>query len=131
MAVREARGLGTLIRPARERMGWTQEQLAKRINMEKSYVSAIERGTRQWPRDNAEDLAEALSLDLVEMAIAAGVLPEAARRRQTRPEDAFPPDDPMREVILAAHDMDYDTRKALRDYALFLRGSRPAMAHSG
>jgi hypothetical protein len=71
-------------------------------------------------------MAAALGLDLVEMAIVAGVLPESARRPQTRPEDAYPPDDPMREVIHVTADMDYDARKAVRDYARVLAGSRTA-----
>lgn len=67
-------GLGALIRSARQRRGWTQEQLADRIGVQKSYVSQWETGARKWPQEHIRAIAEHLGLSQVDMAVAAGLI---------------------------------------------------------
>ena len=40
------RGLGARIRQLRENHGWSQEELADRAGIDRSYMSGIERGVR-------------------------------------------------------------------------------------
>lgn len=127
MPAREPQLLGTLVRPARQRMGWTQDQLASRLGIDKGYISAIEIGARRWPLEHVEALAEALGLDLMEMAIAAGMLPEHVRQRRTV-EDAFPPDDPAREIVALLTGMGMDQREDVLSYTQFLISTREGKA---
>jgi transcriptional regulator with XRE-family HTH domain len=81
-------GLGTLIRTARQRRGWTQEQLADRIGVQKSYVSQWETGARKWPQEYIRPIADLLGLSQVDMAVAAGLIDP--------PQEAPPqPNDPI------------------------------------
>lgn len=67
-------GLGALIRAARLRRGWTQENLAERIGVQKSYVSQWETGARKWPQEHVRNIADVLGLSQVDMAVAAGLI---------------------------------------------------------
>lgn len=69
-------GLGALIRSARQRRGWTQEQLAEKIGVQKSYVSQWETGARKWPQEHVRAIAFHLGLSQVDMAVAAGLIDE-------------------------------------------------------
>jgi transcriptional regulator with XRE-family HTH domain len=82
--MRNGDGLGGLVREARLRRGWTQEQLGDRLGVEKSYVSAIETGARKWPQEYVRPLSELLGLSQVEMAVAAGMI-DPPERMPPRP----------------------------------------------
>lgn len=87
-------GLGALIRTARQRRGWTQEQLAEKIGVQKSYVSQWETGARKWPQEHVRAIAFYLGLSQVEMAVAAGIIDE--------PQDPPPlPTDPLVTELVA------------------------------
>lgn len=83
-----------MIRAARLRRGWTQDELAARLGIKASYISQWETGIRKWPGTYVRALAEALGLSQVEMAVAAGLI--------DRPDTAPPPAaDPAREAVYA------------------------------
>jgi transcriptional regulator with XRE-family HTH domain len=54
---------GELIRSARERLGWTQAQLASKIGVTASYITKIEGSEATASYDRVIDLARALALD--------------------------------------------------------------------
>jgi transcriptional regulator with XRE-family HTH domain len=70
----ETNELGRLIREARLRRGWTQEDVANRLGVKDSYVSQWETGARRWPQEYVRPLAALLGLSQVEMAVAAGLI---------------------------------------------------------
>lgn len=70
----EPSGLGSLIREARLRRGWTQVQLGEAVEVAPSYISQIETGARKWPQELIAPLATALGLSQVDMAVAAGLI---------------------------------------------------------
>ena len=55
--------LGANVRCYRKLKGMTQEQLAHEVGMERSYISDLERGTRNPSVRALGRLAEALSVD--------------------------------------------------------------------
>ncbi|MGH2562523.1 MAG: helix-turn-helix domain-containing protein [Thermomicrobiales bacterium] len=112
-----------LVRDARLKMGWTQDELAKRIGIDKGYISAIEVGTRRWPLEHIEALATTLGLDYLEMVVAAGMVPESAGRRRAV-DDTFPEGDPARDILARMREMSIADREAMRDYADFLASRR-------
>lgn len=54
------REFGTRVRKMREGLGWSQEELASRSGLHRTYVGAIERGERNVSVLNVRRLAEAL-----------------------------------------------------------------------
>lgn len=68
-----AGGLGELIKAARLRRGWTQQDLADRLDVDRAYVSAMESG-RRWPQQYVRGLSHELGLSQVDMAVAAGLI---------------------------------------------------------
>lgn len=73
--------LAAQLRALRLRRGLTQETLAERAGMDRSYLSAIERGRNNVPLDTICRLAWALGMDVRDLLSA----PPAARRRRARP----------------------------------------------
>jgi len=67
------RDFGAKVRRLREAHGWSQEQLAERAALNRSYVGEIERGTVIASILTVEKLARALSVPIAEL------LPDAAR----------------------------------------------------
>ena len=63
--IRERFGFAVKVR--REELGLTQEDLADRAGIHRTYLSDIERGTRNVSLINIERLASALSLKLSEL----------------------------------------------------------------
>jgi DNA-binding XRE family transcriptional regulator len=59
--------IGATVRVRREALGLTQEELAERARLHRTYLSDIERGTRNVSLLNIERLAGALSLSLSEL----------------------------------------------------------------
>lgn len=57
---------GEVIKSAREKMGWTQEDLAKRIMERKNVLSSIERGALMPDVKTARKLEKALGIRLLE-----------------------------------------------------------------
>lgn len=88
--------LGHLIREARLKKGWQQQDVAARLNVDSAYISAIEGGKRNWPRQYVPDIARVLGLDEVEMAVAAGLISPRPSHQSQPPHD---PTDP-RELLI-------------------------------
>lgn len=55
---------GHTIRELRRREGWSQEQLAHRAELNRSYVGEVERGLAMPSLDTAHKLAQALNVPL-------------------------------------------------------------------
>ncbi|MFL5330257.1 MAG: helix-turn-helix domain-containing protein [Gemmataceae bacterium] len=58
---------GDAIRISREALGLTQEELAHKAKMHRSYLSDIERGSRNVSIINIERLAAGLSISLADL----------------------------------------------------------------
>jgi transcriptional regulator with XRE-family HTH domain len=61
------RGLGWRVRQLREAKGWTQEMLAGRAGLDRSYVAGIEAGLRNPSTRALAKLARALGVTLSEL----------------------------------------------------------------
>jgi transcriptional regulator with XRE-family HTH domain len=48
------------VRTARKGKGWSQEELAERASLHRTYISIIERGLKNVSIDNIEAIAKAL-----------------------------------------------------------------------
>lgn len=68
--------LGRRIREKRKELGWTQEELAAKAEIDRSYIGGVERGERNLTFTMLCDIAEALGCDVA--ALTAG-LPELPR----------------------------------------------------
>ncbi len=44
-----SKGLGQMLRMLREEKGWTQEELAEKASVERSYLAKLETGVKQNP----------------------------------------------------------------------------------
>ncbi|MBA2679491.1 MAG: helix-turn-helix transcriptional regulator [Ktedonobacteraceae bacterium] len=58
---------GKRVRLMRRTREWSQEQLAERVGVHASYISAIERGTESVSLDNAKRLAKEFKVSLAEL----------------------------------------------------------------
>jgi transcriptional regulator with XRE-family HTH domain len=58
---------GFAVKDRREALSWTQEEFAERVGIHRTYLSDVERGTRNLSLVNIERLAVALSLKLSEL----------------------------------------------------------------
>jgi len=58
---------GKRMREVRERVGISQEKLAEKAGLHRTYVSSVERGKRNISLLNIERLARALSVTLAEL----------------------------------------------------------------
>jgi y4mF family transcriptional regulator len=56
--------VGQRIKERRVELGWTQEQLAQKAGISKSFLSELENGKRSVSADNLLDLARALGVSL-------------------------------------------------------------------
>ena len=70
------RRFGERVREARDRRGWSQEQLAAEAGLDRTYVGSVERGERNIALLNINKLALALNDDF------AGILPGPADTRR-------------------------------------------------
>lgn len=117
--------LGNLIRDARLRRGWQQQDLATALGVAPGYISTIEAGKRNWPRQYIPAISDALGVDEIDMAIAAGLISPRPDRPAVNP---FDPDDPrqqIRDLIERVPD-----RERLRGVAAMLREWLPAASAS-
>lgn len=65
------RAFGEAVRLMRKRRGWSQEQLAEAAGLDRTYISGLERGTRNPALSTQERIAAALGVplhDLLEQA---------------------------------------------------------------
>jgi len=58
---------GDAVRSRREELGLTQEELAERARIHRTYLSDVERGSRNLSLINIERLSEGLALSLPEL----------------------------------------------------------------
>lgn len=61
-ALRRRRAFGTRVRALRDDHGWSQEQLAERAELHRTYIGSVERGERNISLDNIWALADALGV---------------------------------------------------------------------
>jgi transcriptional regulator with XRE-family HTH domain len=62
-----AAALGRRVRQLREANGWTQERLAERADLDRSYIAGIEVGRRNPSLNALEKLSSAFGLDLADL----------------------------------------------------------------
>jgi len=55
------------LRLFRKQHGWSQEELAARSGLHRTFVSSVERGERNISLDNIDRLAQALDIDVQEL----------------------------------------------------------------
>lgn len=55
---------GKRVRLARSKLGWSQEELAHRANSNRTYISDVERGTRNASLEVIERIAKALDVTM-------------------------------------------------------------------
>lgn len=58
---------GSRLRALRTDRGWSQEEFAHRADLDRTYVSGVERGVRNPTLDVIARLAEALDVDVAEL----------------------------------------------------------------
>lgn len=58
---------GAAVRQRRLDQGWTQDKLAERAGLDRSFVSGIERGTRTVSIVTLEKIAEAFNVSMAEL----------------------------------------------------------------
>ncbi|HEY1066739.1 MAG TPA: helix-turn-helix transcriptional regulator [Pirellulales bacterium] len=58
---------GLAVRARRDELGWNQEELAEKADIHRTYLSDVERGSRNLSLVNIEKLAGALGLSLTEL----------------------------------------------------------------
>jgi len=60
---------GAKVREARSQLGISQEELALRSDLHRTYIGSVERGERNITLINAEKIAQALETQLYELLI--------------------------------------------------------------
>jgi len=68
--------VGENIKYYRTKLGMTQEELAERANINRSYLASLERGRRNTTLKTVEMLAKALGVSISDLVSSSGVLPE-------------------------------------------------------
>lgn len=59
--------LGNRIRMRRKELGWTQEELAAKADIDRSYIGGVERGERNLTFTMLCDICASLSCDVAEL----------------------------------------------------------------
>ncbi len=63
-----SKGLGLMLRILREEKGWTQEELAEKASVERSYLAKLETGVKQNPSLKVlKRLAKSLRVPVTEL----------------------------------------------------------------
>ena len=73
------KALGTVLRAERQRLGLSQEELCHRAELDRTYLSGLERGTRTPNLRTLMRLAAALKVKLSRLVLAAEALHDAPR----------------------------------------------------
>lgn len=84
MAHRDLAAFGAAVRLHRQRLSLSQEQLAERSELHRTYVSGIERGERNLGLLNVFRLADALAVSAADLLATADPLRRRASRRPSR-----------------------------------------------
>lgn len=81
--------LGIKVKELRKARGWSQDEIAKKAKLSRSYISDIERNKERKPTaDKIIKLANAFNIEPEELYEAAGYLtPESRKKRVESPED--------------------------------------------
>ena len=61
------KAFGRAVRDFRERIGISQEELANRSGLHRTYISDVERGTRNIGLGNIEAIAKGLEVSMVDL----------------------------------------------------------------
>lgn len=72
MSTTALQAFGARVRTARERLGWSQEELAQRADLHRTYIGSVERGERNISLLNILRLMQALGAepnDLIDMPV--------------------------------------------------------------
>jgi transcriptional regulator with XRE-family HTH domain len=109
---------GALVREARLRRGWQQQDVADRIGVDRGYISVIENGKRNWPQQYIAPLASVLGISQVEMAIAAGLI------EREGPVPERDPHDPVEILCANVRQLTPDELPVVATYVEFLIESR-------
>jgi transcriptional regulator with XRE-family HTH domain len=64
------RALAAAVRARREQLGMSQEELAHRAGLHRTYISDVERGARNVALKNLVRLADALDMDVADLFVA-------------------------------------------------------------
>jgi CheY-like chemotaxis protein/DNA-binding XRE family transcriptional regulator len=102
-------GLGAEIRARRRELGITQEELAWRANMHRTYLADIERGARNVTLRSIANLAKALQIAMGNLIL------DAAERAGSLRREARPPA-PFEKEILLVEDDPLDTELISRAF---------------
>ena len=72
-ALAQRRDFGSRMRQRREELGWSQEALAERTGLHRTYISSVERGERNVGLDNIWRIAWALDVEPGHLLVAVNV----------------------------------------------------------
>ena len=75
--------LGQRIRHLRKAKGWTQQDAARKANLDYKYLGAIERGERNITVDNIEKIAAGLGVEAHQLFLFSGAKDELPEERVT------------------------------------------------
>lgn len=75
--------LGQLVKAMRAEQGLTQEELADRAQLDRVFISMLERGKRRATLESAQALAQALGMTFAELASRLPSVPEVATAPST------------------------------------------------
>jgi len=64
MKINILKKFGKKVKKLKERKGWTQEELAKRCGLHRTYIGGIERGERNVSLINMKRIADALGVSV-------------------------------------------------------------------
>lgn len=67
MTARIRKSFGNRVRELRKKSNYSQEELADRANLHRTYIGAVERGEQNISLDNIGKLAKALHVSIVEL----------------------------------------------------------------
>ena len=68
--------LGNRIRESRKKLGWTQEELSAKAEIDRSYIGGVERGERNVTFTMLCDICEALGCDVAALTSGVPELPK-------------------------------------------------------
>lgn len=97
--------IGLFVKENRKKMGWTQQQLAEKMELSRPFVLEIEVGRKVFSSDKLKKLAEVLNLSEEEKNLMYDL---AAKFRNDIPED-------IREFLLEHTELYKDIRNKMKE----------------